>query len=140
MSKTIVQKVVFKNATPKQLYDLYMDSKKHTESTGMSAKISDKEGTDFTVSDGYITGKNLKLVKNELIVQTWKASDWAEGALDSIFIIRLEAKGKDTVLYATHVNVPDEQAADIDDGWHTYYWNLWKKHLAGKPIPKAQGM
>ena len=39
MVKTITQKVVFKNTTPQQLYELYMDAKKHTESTGVPANI-----------------------------------------------------------------------------------------------------
>ncbi len=30
MPKTIKQKIVFKNTKPKDLYDLYMDSKKHS--------------------------------------------------------------------------------------------------------------
>ena len=129
MPKTITQKVVFKNTTPKQLYDLYMDAKKHTEATGTATKIQDKEGTAFTAGDGYMWGKNLRLVKNDLIVQTWTAADWDKAHGESIFIIKLEAKGKDTTLHMTHANVPDEHAKGISDGWHTYYWDLWKKYL-----------
>jgi len=140
MSKTIVQKVVFKNTTPQQLYELYMDAKKHSAATGTATRISDKEGKSFSAGDGYITGKNLLLVKGHLIVQSWKASDWDKGALDSVFVIRLEPKGKDTVLHATHANVPDEHAAGIDDGWRTYYWEPWKKYLSGKPVGKVQSM
>ena len=67
MSKTIVQKVVFKNTTPQQLYEMYVDSKKQTASTGMATKMSAKEGADFIACDEYVTGKNLRLIKNELI-------------------------------------------------------------------------
>ncbi|MBK5285208.1 MAG: hypothetical protein JJE25_07370, partial [Bacteroidia bacterium] len=59
MAKTIVQKVVFKNTTPKILYDLYMDSKKHSLVTGGPAVISAKEGTKYSAHGGYIKGKNL---------------------------------------------------------------------------------
>lgn len=128
MPKTITQKVVFKNTTAKQLYDLYMDAKKHTESTGTATKIKDKEGTAFSAGDGYMWGKNLRLIKNKLIVQTWTAADW-KGKEESIFIILLEPKGKDTVLHMTHANVPDEHAPGINDGWKTYYWDMWKKYL-----------
>ena len=140
MAKTIVQKVVFKNAAPQQLYEMYLDSKKHSASTGANAKITAKEGASYSVSEGYITGKNLKLIKNELIVQSWRAVDWEKSDLDSIFIIRLEAKGKDTVLNVTHANVPDKHAKSIEGGWHTYYWEPWKKYLAGKPVGKPMGM
>jgi hypothetical protein len=34
LAKTINQKVVFKNATTRELYDLYMDARKHSLMTG----------------------------------------------------------------------------------------------------------
>ena len=40
MSKTIVQDVLFKNTTPKDLYEIYMDADKHTIATGAPAEIS----------------------------------------------------------------------------------------------------
>ncbi|MGZ4035024.1 MAG: SRPBCC domain-containing protein [Bacteroidia bacterium] len=134
MAKTIVQKVVFKNTSPKALYDLYMDAKQHSKVTGGPAKITKKEGAAYSVHGGYITGKNLQLVENEHIVQTWRAVDWAKSDPDSIFIINLEQKGKDTILHAIHNNVPDKAVKGIDKGWHDHYWKPWKQHLAGKKI------
>ena len=75
MAKTINQKVVFKNTTTKALYDLYMDAKKHTLIAGAPCTISAKEGSKYSVHNGYITGKNLQLIKDKLIVQTWRAMD-----------------------------------------------------------------
>jgi hypothetical protein len=72
MAKTIVQKVVFKNTAPAAIYDAYMNAKKHTVVTGAAADIKAKEGTSFSAHDGYITGENLKLVKDQLIVQRTK--------------------------------------------------------------------
>jgi len=136
MPKNVIQKVVFKNTTPKTLYDLYMDAKKHALITGASAKITTKVGSKFSAHGGYITGKNLELIKNELIVQTWRAQDWAKTDDDSIFIIQLEAKGKDTILEAFHINVPDKEVKGVTGGWYDYYWNPWKQHLAGKTITR----
>lgn len=140
MSKTIVQKIVFKNAIAKDLYDLYTNSKKHSEATGAPARISAKEGSKFSVHNGYITGKNLQLVKDRLIVQSWRARDWNKKESNSTFIITLEQKGKDAVLNAIHANVPDKQAKGLDKGWHEFYWEPWKKYLAGKPVVKRRGM
>jgi len=140
MSKTIVQEVVFKNTTSKALYDLYMDTKKHSAATGAPAKVSTKVGGSFSAYSGYIAGKNLQLLKNKLIVQTWRAQDWKKDDLDSIFIIALQPKGKDVVLHAVHANVPDNQAKGIDKGWYEFYWEPWKKYLAGKPIPQSPEM
>jgi len=137
MAKTIIQKVVFKNTTPQQLYELYMDAKKHTAVTGWPTKISNKEGAKFDSGGSYITGKNLLLVKNKLIAQSWRGADWSKDDLDSIFLLTFEQKGKDAILNMVHANVPDKHATSIKKGWDTYYWNRWKLYLAGKPLPKV---
>ncbi|HVA98177.1 MAG TPA: SRPBCC domain-containing protein [Bacteroidia bacterium] len=134
MAKTIIQKVVFKNTNTKTLYDLYMDAKKHSLVTGGPAKISTKVGSGFSVHGGYIKGKNIHLVKNKMIVQTWRAEGWEKSDADSTFIIHLEQKGKDVVLEATHANLPEKHAASINKGWHDHYWKPWKQHLEGKKI------
>ena len=51
---------------------------------------------------------------------------------DSIFIINLEAKGKNVVLHMVHANLPDKQADSINKGWHDYYWGPWKNYIAGE--------
>ena len=132
MPKTIVQKIVFKNTTAKALYDLYMDAKKHSLVTGAPAKISSKEGSKYSAHGGYITGKNLQLVKDKLIVQSWRAEDWNQEDIDSTFIIFLETKGKDVIVHATHANVPDGQIGSLKSGWNDYYWKPWKKYLLNK--------
>ena len=138
MTKTITQKVVFKNTPVKALYELYMDAKKHSLVTGAPAKITAKEGTTFSAHDGYIKGKNLQLIKDKLIVQSWKGQDWDKNDLDSTFIINFEQKGKDAVLRVTHANLPEKHADDIRKGWHDYYWKPWKQHLAGKKVIRKE--
>src|SRR5664279_391500 len=107
MTKTIVQDVLFSNATPKDLYEIYMNADKHSVATGAPAEISGTEGSNFSAHGGYITGKNLQLVKDRLIVQTWRAQSWGSGDIDSTFIIYLEQQGDDTMLHAIHANVPE---------------------------------
>lgn len=138
MPKNIIQKIVFKNTTPKAVYETYMDAKKHAIIAGGPAKITRKEGAKYSVFEGYATGKNLQLIPNSLIVQTWRASDWNKDDEDSVFIIQLEAKGKDTIVNMFHLNVPDKQAEALDGGWHTFYWKPMKDFLAGKPVKHAE--
>jgi activator of HSP90 ATPase len=133
MAKNIVQKLLFKNTKPKALYDLYLNAKKHSGVTGAPAKISAKAGTPFSAHDGYITGENIELLKDSLIVQTWRGSDWEPSDPDSIFIIQLEPKGKDVQLHMIHAGVPDRHAEHLAKGWHEHYWEPWKKELAAKP-------
>ncbi|MES1214461.1 MAG: SRPBCC domain-containing protein [Bacteroidota bacterium] len=140
MAKNIVQKVVFKNTAPKALYDLYLNSKKHSVATGAPAVMSNKKGGKYSAHNGYISGENICLVKDKLIVQTWRTLEWDKSDPDSTFTIILEPKGKNTELIAIHSNLPDKYADSIDKGWHLHYWEPWKKYLAGKPIDKSPTM
>ncbi len=136
MAKTINQKVIFKNATTKDLYDLYMNAKKHSHVTGAPAKVSAKEET-YSTHNEYIKGKNLRLIKDKLIVQTWRASSWKKDDMDSTFILYFEQKGKDAVLEMIHANVPDGEVDSLTKGWNQHYWESWKSFLSGKPIKRV---
>ncbi len=71
MAKTLTQKIIFKNAKP-ETFDMFLNAKHHAAFTGGgTTKIIAKEGVKFSVYDGYITGKNLQLVRGKLIVQSW---------------------------------------------------------------------
>ena len=134
MTKTITQKIVFKNTTANTLYELYMNAKQHSMVTGAPAEISAQEGSKYSTHGGYINGRNLQLVKDRLIVQTWRTQGWEETEIDSTFIIYLEQKGKDVVLQAVHANLPEKHYQSVEKGWQDHYWNLWKQHLAGEPL------
>ena len=126
--------MLFKNTTREALYELYMNAKIHSSITDGPVEISEKVGSSFKAFGGYITGKNLQLVKNELIVQSWRGSDWDFTDSDSSFLLSLEQKGNDVILNMVHANVPDAQDKDLDKGWHDFYWNPWKQHLAGQRV------
>jgi activator of HSP90 ATPase len=136
MPTTILQKVVFKNTTAKALYDLYMNAKLHSLIAGSPVIISSKPGAKFSAHGGYIKGRNISLTKNRQILQTWRAEGWDKNDVDSIFMINLEQKGKDAVLYMVHAFLPEKAVAGIKKGWTDHYWNPWKQHLAGKPITR----
>jgi hypothetical protein len=57
-TKTLQQTVTFK-ASPRQVYDMLMDSKKHRSLSGQRAKISRKVGGKFTAWGSHISGYNL---------------------------------------------------------------------------------
>lgn len=130
MAKTISQKVVYKNTDVKTLYAMYMNEKLHSQLTGGKAKIPTKENAAYSVYDNYISGKNLKLVKDALIVQSWRASDWDKKEMDSILILKFETKGKNAVVKMTHTNIPGKHVDSIKKGWDQYYWEPWKNYLS----------
>jgi activator of HSP90 ATPase len=137
MVKTIFQKVIFKNTSAKTLYGIYMDARKHSAAIGAPVKISSKVGSVFNAHGKYIIGKNLQLIKDKLIVQSWRGGDWAKDAIDSTFTLQFYQQGKDALLVMTHANVPDKHYNGIKNGWNDYYWKPWKKYLEGtKPAKK----
>ena len=132
MPKTLTQKVLFKGAKASELYNLYMNEKKHSLATGAPAKISAKENTAFKAHGGYILGKTLRLVKNRMIVQTWRAQTWKKEELDSTLILTFDEKTDGALLTMIHANIPDQYAASIKSGWNEHYWRPWKKYLSKK--------
>jgi activator of HSP90 ATPase len=131
MVKTITQTVLFKSTTPEQLYGIYMDAKKHSAAIGnVPVKISSKVGASFSAHGKYISGKNLALVKNKMIVQLWRGSDWSKESLDSTFILQFEKKGKDAQLVMVHANIPERYVKGIKSGWNDFYWKPWKVYLS----------
>ena len=126
-TRTIRQTATFK-ASPHEVYEVLMDSRKHSVFTGSKASISRKVGGKFTAYDGYIEGVNLELVTDEKIVQSWRGSDWAEGHYSkATFSLKKIERG--TKLTFTQTEVPEEQYEPISQGWRDYYWNPMKEML-----------
>jgi activator of HSP90 ATPase len=127
MSKTIHQTATF-NASPHDVYEMLMDEQKHGELTGGEAKVSRKTGGKFTIYGGEIAGKNLELVPDKKIVQSWRYSDWPEGHYSTV-TFSLEEIENGTRLTFTQSDVPDDKYEDIKQGWKDYYWKPMKDML-----------
>jgi activator of HSP90 ATPase len=121
-TRTIRQNHVFA-AKPADVYNALMSSKIHAKFTGSKASGSARVGGKFTAWDGYITAKNLELIKGEKIVQEWKTSEWPEGYPPSILTLKLKAKGGGAELTMIHSKVPASQADNYDSGWVSSYWD-----------------
>ncbi len=75
----IIEQTVHFEASPADVFDALLNSGIHTEFTGSPATTSRRTGARFTAWDGYISGKNIQLVKNAKIVQEWKTAEWPQG-------------------------------------------------------------
>ena len=128
--KTIIQKVRFK-ATPKELYEIFLDSKKHTEATGGKATASNKVGGSFKAWDGYHWGKNLMLVPGQMIVQSWRNLDFKKGEPDSTLLLAFRKKGNGAELTLVHAMLPDRMGG-LGQGWKDFYWKPMTKYLKKK--------
>jgi activator of HSP90 ATPase len=126
-TRNIRQSVTFK-ATPHAVYEMLMDSRKHSVLAGDEAKISRKVGGKFNVG-GYIEGVMLDLVPDEKIVQTWRYEDWPKGHYSKATFSLKAAEGKKTKMAFTQTGVPAKFYEDIKQGWIDYYWAPMKEML-----------
>jgi activator of HSP90 ATPase len=124
---TIKQSATFK-ASPHEVYEALMDSRKHSKFTDSKASISRRIGGKFTAYDGYIEGVNLELVPDEKIVQSWRGSDWPDGHYSKAIFALKKVEGG-TRLTFTQTDVPEDQYESISQGWRDYYWKPMKKML-----------
>lgn len=130
MTPTIIQRVKFR-AGPKALFEMYMDSKKHTVATEAPAKLSRKAGGAWKAHGGMIGGRNLLMVPGRKIVQTWRARFWKKDEL-SILIMTFEKVAGGAIVKIVHVGVPRHDQKGVRNGWPNYYWKRWKKYLAAR--------
>jgi len=130
-TRTIRQKAFFR-ASPHEVYEVLMDSKKHTRLSGGKCSISRKIGGKISVSDGYITGENVELVPDEKIVQKWRPMEdcWPKGHYSTVTFKLAPIKGKKgTGLSFMQTGVPVGCGNRFDIGWKEYYWGPMKELL-----------
>jgi activator of HSP90 ATPase len=127
--KSIVAHEIFENVKAPTLFEMYTNADKHQQVTGASALITDRLGQPFNLYGGFCFGENIDLIKNKLIIQSWRTSDWPDSVDDSIVVIRLVEEGDDTHVYLTHTGLPVTMVDSLRQGWNDFYWSKWRSHL-----------
>ena len=127
------QQVTF-NTTPEELYEQIMDAIKHAKLTGGKATMSRKVGGEFSLFDGSAHGKNIELILNKRIVQTWRMrqDDWPEDVMSEITFDFIPMGKNKTKLVFTQRNIPSNLADDFKQGWKDYYWKPLKSIFSRK--------
>jgi len=92
-------------------------------------KLSAHVGGPFELFGGYIVGRQLELVPNELVVQAWRVLSWPRG-IYSIARFELSDQAGSTKLAFDHTAFPKGQATHLASGWQEHYWNPLTKLLA----------
>jgi activator of HSP90 ATPase len=113
----------------KRLYDAWLNSDEHSEFTGAKADIRPSIGSKFSAWNKYITGSNLSLQPYGRIVQTWRATDFPAGAIDSRVEILFEKVNGGTRVRIIHTNIPTGQAKEYEKGWKKHYFKPMKKYF-----------
>ena len=115
-------------ASPRQIYDAWLDSEQHSAMTGGGAAVSDIVGDTFTAWDGYIEGKNIKLIPGKLIVQHWRTSEFNDSDKDSRLEITFEAMKGATRVTIRHSMLP-AHGMQYQSGWVENYFDPMKEYF-----------
>jgi activator of HSP90 ATPase len=86
--------------------------------SGYPAEMSTEPGSEFSLWEGDISGKNLEFVQDKKVVQEWYFGDQPEKSVVTIIIWPDRENSSVTV---EHTNIPDEEFDDIAEGWREYY-------------------
>jgi len=128
--KSIEQEIIIKG-TPHEIYEVFMDSKKHSKLTESKAKISREVGGSFSIYEGALSGKNVELIQDKKIVQTWRGSgeNWSKGYYSTITLV-FEPVDNGTLIKFTHSDIPEGTYESVKEGWNNYYWGPLKDMFA----------
>ncbi len=106
------------NAEPSDIYSALTNPVTIELWSGYPAVMSDEPGSEFSLWEGDITGKNLEFVKDKKVVQEWFFGDQTE---KSLVTINITPDGENSLVTVEHSNIPDDDFADISEGWREYY-------------------
>ena len=87
--------------------------------TGEKAEMSTVPGSEFSLWNGNVVGRNVEFEESKKIVQQWYFGDQEE---ESIVTIKLHKDSKGTSVELRHTNIPDEDFEDIVYGWDNIYF------------------
>jgi len=135
-------------ASRKQVYETLTNSRQFDQVTRLSGvmqssamasmktptQISQHAGGPFALFGGYIVGRHIELVPNEILVQAWRTGGWDRGVY-SIVRFELEEQGTGTKILFDHVGFPKGEADHLAAGWQAHYWSPMAQFLATKPAP-----
>ena len=107
------------NASPDEVYAALTNPFTIQLWTGESAEMATEPGSEFSMWDGSITGRNLEFDPGRMIVQEWYFGDREE---KSIVTIKLHPHKKGTSVEMNQTNIPDEDYEEMLNGWNESYF------------------
>lgn len=115
-------------ARAERIFNAWLSGEEHGKMTGSTATC--EEDGSFTAWDGYISGRTIDQVPNEKIVQSWRTTEFPEGAPDSKLTITLTPVEGGTSVTIVHDNIPNGQGAGYESGWSEHYFDPMTKYFA----------
>jgi uncharacterized protein YndB with AHSA1/START domain len=114
-------------APPERIFHAWLNPEEHGKMTGSTA-TAESDGR-FTAWDGYIEGRTLETDEPRKIVQSWRTTEFPDGAPDSRLTVALEAVEGGTKVTLMHENIPDGQGASYEAGWAEHYFEPMTRYF-----------
>ncbi len=92
--------------------------------SGYPAVMSTEPGTEFSMWDGDIVGKNIEFEINRRVVQQWY---FGEQDVESLATLKIFEQKNHCQVELVHTNIPEEDYDDICEGWTEYYLGAIKQ-------------
>ncbi|MSQ79675.1 MAG: ATPase [Flavobacteriaceae bacterium] len=107
------------NATPEEVYKALTYAPTIQLWTGNKVEMSEEVGSEFSLWDGSIVGKNLEFEEGKKLVQQWYFGEQEE---PSIVTIKIHLDKQGTSVELRHSNIPDNEFEGITEGWDDIYF------------------
>jgi len=112
-------KKVFRiNAEPADVYSAITNPFTIELWSGYPAEMSTEPGSEFSLWEGDITGKNIEFIQDRKVVQQWYFGDQLE---ESVVTITITPDRENSTVTVEHTNIPDDEFDGIAEGWREYY-------------------
>lgn len=106
------------NAEPSDVYAALTNPYTIELWSGYKAEMSTEPGSEFSLWEGDIEGKNLEFIQDRKLVQEWYFGEQTE---KSIVTISIFPDKHNSSLTVEHINIPDDEYDSIAEGWREYY-------------------
>ncbi|MBX0332566.1 SRPBCC domain-containing protein [Pontibacter sp. HSC-14F20] len=106
-------------ADPEEVYAALTNPNTIQLWSGDPAEMSTEPGSEFSLFEGNIVGKNMEFEEGKMLVQEWYFGEQAD---KSIVTIKLHPHKHGTSAELRHINIPDEDYDDIVEGWNEAYF------------------
>jgi hypothetical protein len=107
------------NTSPDILYSALTNAATIQLWSGAIAVMEPVEGTEFSLWEDSIVGKNITLVPGKKIVQEWYFGEQPEPSIVTILLHELK---NGTSVELRHSNIPDDDYENITTGWTENYF------------------
>lgn len=107
------------NTSPDILYSALTNAATIQLWSGAAAVMEPVEGTEFSLWEDSIVGKNITLVPGKKIVQEWYFGEQPEPSIVTILLHELK---NGTSVELRHSNIPDDDYENITTGWTENYF------------------